>query len=206
MAVQALRKRRYQEAEQLFSKLVASPGTAAEGYYGLGIVKLNGQKLPEAEELFLAAIRMDEQHANAVYYLGIVREKKGATADALDLYQRACKLNSKHRKAREAIVRLSQETPNSRPTPPDEADTSGRRTKRRLSDLDIPDSQEDLQYYAERKAAKERTDWWIENWYKYPVGYVIAVGVTLIFFLGILFFIGANVITGRNEGILNMED
>jgi tetratricopeptide (TPR) repeat protein len=131
-AQELLAKGNLKESEVAFKNVIALSVNAGEGYYGLGVLRLNQGDYTAAALNFQKCLELDPRNANAYYYLGEIFERwhKDLPGRALGFYQRALEINSQHLSARQKIANLQQSTTPVRqgdrgPTP-----TAGRSTTR----------------------------------------------------------------------------
>jgi hypothetical protein len=111
-----LQQGRLQESEAAFHQVVSSGQYVAEGFYGVGLVRLNLNDLDGAAYHFKNALQCDPRHANALYQLGVIAERQQSWQEALLLHENVLAMNPQHRGAREALGQLySRLTPSSTP-------------------------------------------------------------------------------------------
>ncbi|MGV4986854.1 tetratricopeptide repeat protein [Streptomyces sp. NRAIS4] len=99
-------QQRYDESEQAFARLVAVPDFAAEGHYGLGVIRLTRGDLAGAEQFLLRCLASDPSHGNACYQLGAVAEQRGNVTEAIGRYRQAVTVQPGHHGALLALDRL----------------------------------------------------------------------------------------------------
>ena len=133
--------------------------------YFRGVIAFKQGELGQAEKWFRESVGADPGNHKAIYYLGCVLEQQGDEDAAARNYKTVHALAPDFAPAKRRLEELGK-LPESR----------------RMSDLDLPATDEALEEYAKRKLAKEKTDFLIENWHKYPKGYKIFAGVFIAIF------------------------
>jgi tetratricopeptide (TPR) repeat protein len=113
---------RLTESEEAFRGVLESPQHAAEGHYGLGLVRLGAGSLTEAEKEFLRSLALDPRYANSAFQLGVIAERRGSSDEAVARYHQVIEANPTHAGALKALERLGPpaNTEPDLPSTPDE--------------------------------------------------------------------------------------
>lgn len=106
-ALAALSRRDLPSASRLFTSMLASANSAANGHYGLGLVSLQRGDLDVAEKHMLTAMAAGARADNTNYYLGVINERRGQHDLAIAFYRKALSTNPKHAGAAKRLPTLA---------------------------------------------------------------------------------------------------
>jgi tetratricopeptide (TPR) repeat protein len=97
--VQLFKERKFEEAEQAFTKvLVLQPGNAV-AHNNLGMVLKAQERLPEAEAQYSAALQNNPQYPEALNNLGLLYEQQGRVQEAIQQYRKALEFSPRYPEA-----------------------------------------------------------------------------------------------------------
>lgn len=99
--------RRFPESEEAFRRLLPLPQYAAEGHYGVGLVRLSLGDLDQGEAEFGRSLASDPAYANSAFQLGVIAERRGQVEEAIAHYRRAVEINAAHAGAKKALERMA---------------------------------------------------------------------------------------------------
>jgi len=94
LAIELLRKERFQEATELLRALPAESKADPDTQLLLAVLLTNGGDLPEAEKVCLQVLKLDELNAGAHYLMALCREHVGDREAAVEHDQAATYLDS----------------------------------------------------------------------------------------------------------------
>ncbi len=137
--------------------------------YFAGLVALGRHNYGDAARALREAVGAEPGNYKAIYYLGCALESQGQNDEALRCFKTAGALSADFEPLRRKLQSLGQ-APNAKA----------------MTDFQLPATDEELQEYEKRKTAKERVDFKVENWAKYPKGYR-AFGIVATVIFGLLF-------------------
>jgi tetratricopeptide (TPR) repeat protein len=93
------RAKRYNEAEQVFSAILAKAPGQATAHNNLGLVYHGQGKQEDAAIEYLAALRIDPTLAEAMNNLALLYDQQGRAEEAVNLYDRALKIKPDYSEA-----------------------------------------------------------------------------------------------------------
>jgi large subunit ribosomal protein L7/L12 len=100
---QLLRQGHLKESDRIFQTLARN---GIDGFYGMGLVRLQAGQLNAAAAYFRKCIQLDEGHANSYFYLGQILERLKSLKIAHALYVKALLLKPGHLAAQARLVAL----------------------------------------------------------------------------------------------------
>ena len=92
-------EKRFKEAEQEFTAILAVDPSQAVAHNNLGLVYHAQGRDKEAVIEYLAALRINPSLAEAMNNLGLLYDQQGRAEEAVNLYERALKINPKYSEA-----------------------------------------------------------------------------------------------------------
>jgi pSer/pThr/pTyr-binding forkhead associated (FHA) protein len=106
---------RFKASEVTFKRVIDRGSNVAEGFYGVGLVRLSLNDQAAAEVNFRRALEHDPWHANALYQLGLMAEQREDLEEARSYYRKALASKPEHVGAQKGLARLSDSDPQSSP-------------------------------------------------------------------------------------------
>lgn len=153
-ALAALKGGRPDEARAKLETVCQEQPEHAGAHTLLGISRYHQHDFGAAKEALRRALALDARQPEAFYHLGLVREATGDREGAKSSFASALSLNPGHTRAEEKLQ-------SARP--------AGAQAGKRYTEIDVPQTDEDLRTYRKRLQGKKRADFWAENWHKYPL-------------------------------------
>jgi pSer/pThr/pTyr-binding forkhead associated (FHA) protein len=102
---------RFKASEVTFKRVIDLGSDVAEGFYGVGVVRLSRNDQAAAEANFRSALEHDPWHANALYQLGLMAEQGEDLEEARSYYRKALASKPEHVGAQKRLARLSDPDP-----------------------------------------------------------------------------------------------
>jgi tetratricopeptide (TPR) repeat protein len=85
----------YEEAIDVFKRMIEIDPTNYRAYYNLGIAYFNLSKIKEAKECYEEAIRIKPDYKHCLYNIGLICENEGEYQEALNYYEKALEIDPK---------------------------------------------------------------------------------------------------------------
>jgi tetratricopeptide (TPR) repeat protein len=118
---------RFKASEVTFKRVIDGGSKVAEGFYGVGVVRLSRNDQAAAETNFRRALEHDPWHANALYQLGLMDEQREDLEQARSYYRKALATNPEHVGAQKGLARLSDSDSQSAPVDTNDYDPQSER-------------------------------------------------------------------------------
>jgi FHA domain/Tetratricopeptide repeat len=130
---------RFKASEVTFKRVIDGGSNVAEGFYGVGVVRLSQNDQAAAEVNFRRALEHDPWHANALYQLGLMAEQREDLEEARSYYRKALGTKPEHVGAQKGLARLTDSDPQSAPADTNDYDRQSERLQETMIvELDTP--------------------------------------------------------------------
>jgi pSer/pThr/pTyr-binding forkhead associated (FHA) protein len=121
------REGRFKASEVTFKRVIDRGSNVAEGFYGVGVVRLSLNDQAAAETNFRRALEHNPWHANALYQLGLMAEQREDLEEARSYYRKALASKPEHVGAQKGLARLSDSDPQNTPAETNDYDRQSER-------------------------------------------------------------------------------
>lgn len=184
-AIESYNRRAFDDAARAFAALENEPALADDARYGLGLVALERGADADAAGWLARVGAGSHRHADAQYYLARIEARGGQRDAALLRCRRVLERQPAHAAARRLCDELAAPAPAPAPAPARAAARPP--SERPETEFVLPTDDAGLERYAERRRAKARVDFAIENWTGLPpavraarVGLGVVVGAIFV--------------------------
>ena len=130
---------RFKASEVTFKRVIDRGSNVAEGFYGVGVVRLSLNDQAAAEVNFRRALENNPWHANALYQLGLMAEQREDLEEARGYYRKALATKPEHVGAQKSLARLTDSDSQNAPADTNDYDRQSERLQETMIvELDTP--------------------------------------------------------------------